>query len=307
MLFLEVYGTYYHTVASILAHAVDGTLTDRLLTRLVQEQAFGESVLTIPSALKSGEWPLLDRDLGTPLRHAPSMPLTLLEKRWLKALLLDPRIALFQPDLSGLEDVEPLYLPRDIVFFDRYADGDPYDSPLYQKIFRTALQALREKRMLQIRFVTPAGAARDATCSPRRLEYSEKDDKFRLLAVGSKNTACTINLGRIRSCRLLDPVPEDALSPELPRSELTFLLYDQRKALERVLLHFSHLEKKTVRLGENRYQVTLFYDSADRAEMLIRILSFGPMIQVISPPDFVESIRDRLRRQSALSGMPRDS
>ena len=125
--------------------------------------------------------------------------------------------------------------------------------------------------------------------------------------MGSKNTACTINLGRIRSCRLLDPVPEDAPSPELPRSELTFLLYDQRKALERVLLHFSHLEKKTVRLGEDRYQVTLCYDSADRAEMLIRILSFGPTIQVISPPDFVESIRDRLRRQSALSGMPRDS
>lgn len=75
----------------------------------MQEKAFAESVLSIPVALQSGAWPLLDSDFHTILREKPTMPLTTLQKRWLKAILSDPRIALFDPDTSGLEDVEPLY------------------------------------------------------------------------------------------------------------------------------------------------------------------------------------------------------
>ena len=56
-------------------------------------------------------WPLIKEDYTTPLKHKPSMPLTTLQKRWLKALLSDPRIQLFDPPMEGLEDVEPLYSP----------------------------------------------------------------------------------------------------------------------------------------------------------------------------------------------------
>ncbi len=112
---------------------------------------------------------------------------------------------------------------------------------------------------------------------------------------------CIVRLARIRSCSLLGPADPAPALPELPRSELTFLLHDRRNALERVLLHFSHLEKRTAKLGEDQYQVTIRYDSADQSELLIRILSFGPMIQVLSPPDFIEDIRARLRRQRNLT------
>ena len=80
------------------------------------------------------------------------MPLTLLQKRWLKALLQDPRIALFNPDTNGLKDIEPLYQPGTFVLFDQYADGDPYEDENYIACFRTVLQSIREKRMLRIRF-----------------------------------------------------------------------------------------------------------------------------------------------------------
>ena len=109
MLFSEIYSSYFNAVAKILGLATESKLTGKALTEAIQEQAFEESVLVIPKALKSERWPLLTRTFETPLLEKPTMPLTNLQKQWLKALLQDPRIGLFSPSTEGLEDVEPLY------------------------------------------------------------------------------------------------------------------------------------------------------------------------------------------------------
>lgn len=297
MLFSEIYGSYFNVVAAVLAEASEGCLTDRRMTELIQEKAFAESTLTIPAALKRGDWPLLDSEFRTVMQHKPTMPITTLQKRWLKALLLDPRIALFAPSTSGLEDVEPLYRPDTFVFFDRYTDGDPYDDPNYISCFRIALQAIREKRMLQIRFRGHTGARRSILCIPYRLEYSAKDDKFRLLAAVN-HTLHVINLSRIHACRLNETY--DAAAFQMPQErleELVLLLHDERNALERVLLHFSHFEKETQKLDDRRYLMKLRYDKDDETELLIRVLSFGPVLEVKAPSGFVMLMKERIRKQ----------
>lgn len=75
------------------------------------------------------------------------------------------------------------------------------------------------------------------------------------------------------------------------------MLTDTRNALERVLLHFSHLQKETVRLDDIHYRVTLCYDKQDETEMVIRVLSFGSMIRVTEPEYFVALLRQRIERQ----------
>ena len=105
MLFNEVYGSYYNVVAKILAAAVNGDLTGKRLTEFISQKGFQETSITVPSALQDGSWPLLTAGYTTPIKHQPTMPLTILQKRWLKALCNDPRIRLFSPDTQGLEDV----------------------------------------------------------------------------------------------------------------------------------------------------------------------------------------------------------
>ena len=77
-------------------------------------------------------------------------------------------------------------------------------------------------------------------------------------------------------------------------------LYDTRNALERAMLHFSDLEKETERIDDRRYRITLHYRQGDETEILIRILSFGPVLKVIEPEGMVAQIRERLAKQSAL-------
>ncbi|MBR6705471.1 MAG: WYL domain-containing protein [Clostridia bacterium] len=304
MLFHEIYGSYYHAAAAILKEAVRGKLTGRELQSLVLEHAFGESLMTIPDGLKGERWRLMHKDLSTPLENEPSMPLTTLEKRWMKALLMDPRIRLFDPDMTGLEDVEPLFTPDMTVYYDRYSDGDDYRDPGYVAHFRTILQALRENRDLYISFESLKHAQPKLVLTPYYLEYSEKDDRFRLVAADRKRR-WTVNLSRINECAFAYE-NRNARLKAAETETVVFELEDRRNALERVLLHFSHLEKETMRLDERRYRVTLKYDRHDTPEMVIRILSFGSAIRVAEPESFIGLIKERIEKQKRLAAFSQD-
>lgn len=300
MLFSEVYGTYYNVLAKLLSQAVDGTLTREKMYDIVRETGFEESVLTIPEALESQTWPLIAGDCTTPLTHKPTMPLTALQKRWLKALLSDPRMRLFDPPTEGLEDVEPLYPPDAFVYYDQYQDGDPYEDPEYRKRFRCILSAIRHKRWLRVQFTGHNGLSHCWRCIPYKLEYSAKDDKFRLISA-NKRKALSVNLARITQCFLLEPCEDAEYCPKPMKKRILVLeLTDDRNALERVMLHFSHLDKETERIDDSHYKITLYYEREDETELLIRVLSFGPVLKVVFPDDFVKKLCERLEKQKNL-------
>lgn len=302
MVFNEIYGSYFRAVGAILTEAVKGPVTGNRIREIVQEKAFGESILTIPEALRAGRWPLLDAGGRAVLRSAPKMPLTGLQKRWLKSLLMDPRIALFQPSAEGLENGEPLFTPDMFVYFDQYADGDPYERPEYQEHFHVILTAIRERRKLVIRQTARKGREVVVKCAPYQLEYSLKDDKFRLVGAAGRYRL-TVNVARIISCRYAEKYDpkENVLAPPV-KKELEMILTDERNAMERCMLHFSDFEKMTEKMDDVHYHFLIRYDSEDETEILIRVLSFGPRLQVVSPDSFKEKIKERLLRQR--SGFP---
>lgn len=301
MLFSELYSAYYNAVAGILSGVLRGETDEGRLQDIVRRYAFSESAGTILPSLKKGKWQLLTSELTTPVQHMPSRPPTLLEKRWLKAISLDPRIRLFDLSFDGLEDIEPLFTPEDYVLYDQYADGDPYFDEGYAVRFRTILKALREARPLTLEVVNRQGRVVGMHVFPQRLEYSEKDDKFRLIGSGSRR-GVTVNLARVVSCRQWEGEGEGEEPPEEPPeavSAVTLKICDERNALERCMLHFSHFEKRAERMDDTHYLVHIRYHAEDETEMVIRILSFGPFVEVVGPDAFRRQIVERLRRQKS--------
>ena len=297
MIFSELYSAYYNAVARILKEACAHPLSRAELRRIAGREAFGESLLTIEPALLDERWQLLHADGTTPVQHAPTMPLTLLQRRWLKAVSLDPRIRLF-PDMNIDDpDVEPLFRPEDIDVFDRYTDGDPYDDAAYVQRFRMILDAVRNRRLLKIEAVSPKGHVNSYILTPEHLEYSEKDDKFRLAGHDSRQQF--VNLARITRCEpFTGEVPYAEALPEAPEKRVAELeLVNERNALERVLMHFAHFEKQAERIDGTHYRIRITYNEEDETEMLIRILAFGPVVRVKSPDGLAAQIRDRLKRQ----------
>lgn len=300
MIFSELYSAYYNTVAEILGEAVKGRLTEKGMQEIVHRNAFSESTLTVIPALKNKRWQLLNADLTTPVAHTPTMPLTLLQKRWLKSLMLDKRVKLFGIEISGLENIVPLFTQEDYCVYDKYSDGDDFEDPEYIKRFRMILDAVNTERHLKITMINRRGNTVRACLMPKKLEFSEKDDKFRLIGEGNRQISI-INLGRIVECDYCDAsVGFSTPSPRTRTSTVTMTLTDERNALERVMLHFAHFEKQALRLDKTHYRLTVKYDPDDESELIIRILSFGPMVKVDSPQRFVELIKDRLTKQMLL-------
>ena len=245
-------------------------------------------------------WQLLKEDGTTILRKNPTMPLTILQKRWINAIALYPRIRLFTDQPVVFSDVEPLFLPEDIYVFDKYSDGDPYENPEYIQNFRLILDAIKHQYPIQISITNRHGKRITTRTIPEYLEYSEKDDKFRLIGTGSK-LGNTINLGRITSCEKCENEQGEKIGKrKLPQPrKVIFELVDDRNALERVLMHFAHFEKQVEKIDEQKYQVTLYYDKEDETEVIIRVLSFGPMLYVVKPVAFIHLIKDRLSDQKS--------
>ena len=298
MIFSELYSVYYNTVAKIIEAAFNPDATEKDLQRCVMEEAFSESVLTILPALKSGKWPLLNEDLSPALHHKPTMPLTILEKRWLKAIAEDPRVKLFDIEFPELEDVDPLFTRDDYKIYDQYADGDPFEDETYIKHFRLMLSAIKNDRPVRITMTNRHGKEVWVRFYPKGFEYSVKDDKIRIIATGCRFKQ--FNLGRVASCDFYNGHDPWREKPQVERrKDLTLLITNERGALERVMLHFAHFEKQAERLEDDKYILRLKYYENDETEIVIRVLSFGPYVKVLEPQSFVNLIKERLISQKS--------
>lgn len=298
MIFSELYSVYYNTVAKIIEKAFDSKTVEKDLQQCVVEEAFSESILTILPALKSGKWPLLKEDLSPVLSHKPTMPLTYLEKRWLKAISEDPRVRLFGVEFPELDDVEPLFKKADYCLFDQYNDGDPFEDGKYIQHFQLLLKAMHNHLPVKITMMGKNDKIISFQFYPKEFEYSVKDDKIRVITSGCKYKY--FNIAKMLSCEYYtgSQLIDDQEQEECIK-ELVLLIKDERNALERVMLHFSHFEKQAERIENNQYILRLKYYRSDEIEVLIRVLSFGPYIRVLEPKSFIDLIKERLFLQKS--------
>ena len=134
-------------------------------------------------------------------------------------------------------------------------------------------------------------------CRPLRLEYSEKDDKFRVVTAGWRAVS-TVNLAKIRSCAHdIGYRRVSGREKTVAHDTITVKIHDERNAMERFMLHFAHFEKQAEKLDKKHYLVKIKYAHDDESEMVIRILSFGPMIEVMEPEPFRKLVIEKLEKQ----------
>lgn len=151
--------------------------------------------------------------------------------------------------------------------------------------------------MLAIRYVSYAGASRLFRLLPEKLEYSARDRRFRLHGSAGREHVI-LNLGRIASVEVSEAGEPTEPRDPLCREPLTVRVTNERNALERFMLEFSCFKKESTFDPDTGVAVAkVWYPAKDETEVLIRILGFGPFIQVIGPEAFVQRIRERIAMQ----------
>lgn len=324
MIFHEVTGKYYEMVDALITMAQETELNMAHLQKLIQQKGFEESMLHFLSRLtdetNSDYYGLFNRSgdtLQPIVKVTPHKNLTHLEKSWLKSLLEDPRIHLFfKPELFkqlsvALEAVPLLYQPSDYVEVGKSNDGDLYTSEEYISNFQILLSAIQNKKLLNLEFNNAEGHKRTGAYAPVRLEYSLKDDKFRLIAVrinrGNAVFFGKINLSRISAIEIIEhakyPLNLEAFIRQHKMPEpIEIELKNDRNGFDRCFVHLSHYERVSEYNEEtNTCRIKIDYYDIDEAELLITLLSYGPILKVIGPETFRKKIVERLLQQGQLN------
>ncbi len=319
-LFSELYNCYYQVLRRLLCQKESLTIRD--ISDYIHAEGFEESLLSVVPKIEDGTWNLFQKDGELYLSRLKSdflTPLSSLQKSYLKALLDDARIGLFfEPQQLRelkhlLADVSPLFKQEQFFYFDRFSDGDPYTEESYRRIFRVLLTAQKKGQYVDIDYNSPTGHRIHHHYIPARLEYSVKNDKFRLFALKDTNRHNPkleiLNLDRIRFAHAVEkfyPCEIDLnkiLKSTYYAKPVTLYITDRRNALERAMLHFANYEKNTRRIDDSTYECQIFYNKNMETELLIEVLSFGPVIKVTGNESFLKQLKERLQMQAEINAV----
>ena len=130
------------------------------------------------------------------------------------------------------------------------------------------------------------------------IEYSEKDDKFRLVTSGCPFIK-SINVARITKCNIYKGEAEiKSTEPEITYETITLKVKEERNSLERCMLHFAHFDKRAEKFDDH-YLLHIKFVKDDESEMVIRVLSFGPTVEVLGSENFKQLIINKLKNQKS--------
>lgn len=315
-LFSEIYNCYYQIMKYILKNQPELTLEE--LRTYITKNGYSESLIYLIPKLTSGEWNLLELDGDVFLSKLSGdfyVPLTSLQRSYIKSILQDIRIQLFfdEKELQQLQelfaDTPVLWKPEDFYYYDRFSNRDEYENPKYQQHFRTLVTAIHNHQFVDISYESRTQHRVHHHYLPCRLEYSIKNDKFRLLGIvqGDKKQRIEIlNLDRMKDVNMLPdtvktlPDINKSIRASYYREPLHLRIHTDRNALERTMLQFANYEKNTTKVDDNTYECFIYYNQQMETELLIEVLSFGPMVEVLGSSHFLDLIKQRLHRQKRL-------
>lgn len=314
----EIYSYYYRTVAQLINLALKGELTPEREDKVLNEYSGFSDNIIIERMHILDEWFFMKKTMSKKngrylydsiIEHETTRPLTLLEKRWLKSIISDPRIKLFQIGFEeSLDDIQPLFNMEDFVVVGRYGDGDNYEDAEYIHHFRMVLKATRDKCALRLISMNAKGTVSEEPYLfyPDHIEYSELEDKFSVYGYSPKHERrnIIINIGRIIAC---EPVKSKNWESYINEDKGILVLKldgssaKTKNSLERVLIEFSSYNKRVSEADDGDYIIEIEYYQSEEKEMIVlHLMQFAHYIQVISPETIRNEFSNRIERQRQL-------
>ncbi|MCM1298341.1 MAG: WYL domain-containing protein, partial [[Eubacterium] siraeum] len=221
-------------------------------------------------------------------------PLTGVEARWLLTVLNDPKADLF---LTAKEKEAVArcisafgyssFKADAVKYFDRYYKETDFKKE--RGLLTAVIFAIKNHRVIEASYISKRGNKVVGSFKPLTVEYSKRDDVFRIFALSCGSGAVfTMILNGIQEMSVTDNVFDfkKAMS-ELDgffaqnKSEITVEFYDRRNLTDRILSEFSPWEKQCLYNKESElYSLTVSYQKTDELEMVIRLMGYGNEIVI---------------------------
>lgn len=226
------------------------------------------------------------------------LPITLLEARYLKTILMCDKAQVFlsKEEIDHLNSRIDKLAPDTInafptdcfVYYDEVKDNDHIMIDhkkdlqlLIREIVKGHHEVLIEKQD-HSQFVM----------KPMYLEYRLIDHTFTLIGLHDHEKA-EVQLGDINKITVQR---QTFKHEELPHQwcKVTLSFYNMRGIPDRLLNEISFLKKECKKDGE-RYILDIYFEKKDENELALRLLSFGPLIEIVDKQDC--TIKERIMKR----------
>lgn len=321
-LFNELHSKYYTLVNHILTSIPEEGISLGTLRKVVTEKGFLETPTCLIPLLTDQDdegYHLLCEKENTyysVLKNKPMTFLTQTQKAWLKTLTLDSKIQLFLDEdelyelKKSLRDIEPLFLPETIHHVHQSSLNTDFFDKTYVTLFRIISNSLHHNQYMKITYLDENDTLITVDIAGYKLEYRITQDSFHLIGLIDAPTQTPhilrINLSSIQEIIVLktyfNPKEIEASVQAYKCEEpLYFELSNARKGFDRVFMHLSNYERITEFNDETHTCfVQLFYYPFDEEELINILISFGPVIKVISPASIRNKLIQRINTQRLL-------
>lgn len=244
-----------------------------------------------------------DKFLASRINSYVPMCLSETEKIYLKAILHSKYSKLFLSDDeislldNSMKDIP--YIP-----IDEYVVSSPSRSASYfdkqADKLRLLLSAIKENREISYSNKTRNADYIDKCGYPLKIEYSVLYDVLQLsLWSSDEHRPVKLNIHSMYDIKATENIwkekksPAEMLETKRCKEPIIAEISDNINTLERADILFSMYDTKITE-NKGKYQLEIKYYEYEKDEIIKNLISFGPYIKILSPPEMVDSIRETI-------------
>ncbi len=229
--------------------------------------------------------------------------ITKLEAEWLNLILSDQRSAYFvDEELSEKIIGKTKSMPISEMVSFQMPKGDKSKADMMKGSLSHVQSCIDSDAMISYNYITNTGLEIQGTSKPLGMEYSVRDDLVYLIhyntieerPIKSLMSRMTFKIGENPVQGECSVNMEEAMKSHKSDQSLRIRVKDERASLERAAMLFSEYKKQMFEC-DGHYIIQIDYYDFEKEMLLIKCMSLGAFVEVLSPEDFRNEIRSRIK------------
>lgn len=317
---------YLTNIINHIIHGYGGIKKENVINILTQYGTFEEVIKYITENSEENIFKVSKTKL-TPKQKNNEVPVVLsyYEKVWLYAVLNDEKARLFLDDeiINNLKNIlekqnagKPYPMSNNDIFMNKLNDKPQHhytDEEI--AIFRQLVDAVEKHKYITITNNAFTGQVyENSKLIPYKIEYNYKQDTFsvtclneakmeiiRVFFLNIKNIAVN---EEIKDYKTIQRKIEELLNKKRANTPITIKILDKNNinAFHRCSYALSHYNKITYKENDSVYMDIEYYDF-QLNDIITAILQMGRFVQVISPEEIVDKIKNIIAKKALKYGI----
>ena len=327
-LFHEYKNRYFNLVFKLLNLSKEGLSREEIILLIdkedYKEKLIGKNLLTFEGMLlnecneedrlnllreeNDKFYPIIKNDK----EKALAVRFSTIEKQWLKSMINQDMVREFLGEeiinklANKLVDVE--CIPSDIIEKTNKITYNKQNYNIIKDKFFLLIDSIKRNKIIKYTSVDKLGNEyKDVLALPIRIDYSLKDENIRVSVYSlEEKRSIMLLLNNVKEIEILEDMEvnikrEDIIDifkkKKYCNEPIVLEVTDIKGAMARCFMGFSSYERSTRSLGDNKYEVKIYYYTFNKDEMIRKILTLGPYVVVKSPENIRQDIIDILKNR----------